>query len=61
MKTLNDKIRHDISKSYQLRKLAKDDKITPKKRNELYEAMHKNDKKIRFLKNLNNALKEIEK
>lgn len=60
MKTLNNKIRNEIANSYYLRTLAKDDKITKDKKNELYNSVNELDKKIIFYKKLSNQLKEQE-
>lgn len=61
MKDINDKIRSSIAKSYRLRELALDRKITRKKSFELHQMAHENDEKIKFYKNLSNALKEVGK
>ena len=58
MKELQNMIRSEISTSYYLRNLAKNDKISREKINEIYAEAKKHDEKIKFLKNLSNALKE---
>lgn len=58
MKELQNMIRNEISTSYKLRDLAKNDKISREKVNEIYAEAKKHDEKIKFLKNLSNALKE---
>lgn len=58
MKELQNMIRNEISTSYRLRDLAKNDKITREKTIQIYEEAKKHDQKIKFLKNLSNALKE---
>lgn len=60
MKSLNVKIRNEIANSYYLKLLAKDDKITKDKKNELYNSAYEIDKKIIFYKKLNYMLKEQE-
>ena len=60
MKELQNMIRNEISTSYRLRDLAKNDKISREKVNEIYAEAKEHDKKIIFLKNLSNALKENE-
>ena len=58
MKELQNMIRNKISTSYKLRDLEKNDKISREKVNEIYAEAKKHDEKIKFLKNLSNALKE---
>lgn len=60
MKSLNVKIRNEIANSYYLKLLAKDDKITKDKKNELYNSAYEIDKKIIFYKKLSYMLKEQE-
>lgn len=60
MKSLNVKIRNEIANSYYLKLLAKDDKITKDKKNELYNSAYEIDKKIVFYKKLSYMLKEQE-
>lgn len=60
MKSLNVKIRNEIANSYYLKLLAKDDKITKDKKNELYSSAYEIDKKIVFYKKLSYMLKEQE-
>ena len=61
MKELNDKIRNGIANSYYLRSLAKDSKLTQEEKDRAYKNVKEIDKKILFYKNLNNALRNIEK
>lgn len=61
MRQINDKIRNGIANSYYLRSLAKDDKLSKEERDKVYDNVKLIDKKILFYKNLNNALKEVEK
>ena len=61
MKELNDKIRNNIANSYYLRSLAKDDKLTQEEKDRAYKNVKEIDKKILFYKNLNNALRNVEK
>ena len=60
MKSLNVKIRNEIANSYYLKLLAKDDKITKDKKDELYNSAYEIDKKIIFYKKLSYMLKEQE-
>ena len=61
MMDINKKIRNGIANSYHLRELAKDNKITQKTKDRLYQQAKENDKKILFYKRLSNALKEAQK
>ena len=61
MKELNDKIRNGIKNSYYLRSLAKDSRLTQEEKDKAYENVKEMDKRILFYKNLNNALRNIEK
>ena len=55
MKELQNMIRNEISTSYRLRDLAKNDKITREKTIQIYEEAKKHDEKIIFLKNFKKA------
>ena len=58
MKELNNKIKESIAYSGRLRQLAKDGTLPKDKTIGLYKKVQENDEKIKFLKQLSNALKK---
>lgn len=58
MRDIQNKIRNGIANSYQLRSLAKDEKITKDERDRIYQIVQQNDKRIKYYMKMNNILRE---
>ena len=60
MRELNNKIRNNIANVYYLRNVAKDEKIDPTRKDEIFNYLEELNKKILFYKKLSSVIKEME-